>query len=360
MEDIGGLGEEVNALRTEVEQLKLKEIQLKKMVGDLQAQVQQTDGNDHNSVKAGPVGTMKSRRTNALVEPDESLNPELGAILKSVAINRELVVGVSNQNVLEMLKVWFDSLKRSGISNFLVVALDDETARFCKENDVVFYRRDAVIPEKQKGTGDNHAVSGLKFHILRDFLSLGYSVLLSDVDIIYLQNPFNFLIRDCDVESMTDGFSNQTAYGLDDVSDDPSMGWSRYAHTIRIWVFNSGLFYIRPTVPSIELLDRVTTRLSKEDAWDQAVFNEELFFPSHPGYEGLHASKRVLDFYLFVNSKVFFKNMRKEARFKGHKPVTIHVNYHHPDKYARMLAIVDYYILGNDNALDRFPDGDHW
>lgn len=202
-------------------------------------------------------------------------------------------------------------------------------------------------------------MSGLKFHLLREFLVLGYSVLLSDVDIVYLQNPFKYLHRDCDVESMTDGFDNITAYGYDDVMDDPSMGWARYAHTMRIWVFNSGLFYIRPTVPSIELLDRVTAKLAKEKAWDQAVFNEELFNPSHPGYDGLHASRRVLDYYLFMNSKVLFKILRKEANFADYKPVTIHVNYH-PDKYERMLAIVDHYVKGNANALKRFPDGSEW
>ena len=35
------------------------------------------------------------------------------------------------------------------------------------------------------------------------------------------------------------------------------MGWARYAHSIRVFVFNSGLFYIRPTQASIALLDAV-------------------------------------------------------------------------------------------------------
>lgn len=308
------------------------------------------------SGKVGPVGTVKSVRTQQKVQPDESVNPNLAALLKKIAINEELIVSISNNNVRDMLQIWFESIQRVGVTNYLVVALDDEIASFCNEHNVPVYRRDATISKSQAGTGSNHAISGLKFHLLREFLVLGYSVLLSDVDIVFLQNPFNHLHRDCDVESMSDGFNNITAYGYDDVSEDPTMGWSRFAHTMRIWVFNSGLFYIRPTVPSIELLDRVTARLSKEKAWDQAVFNEELFNPSHPGYEGLHASRRVLDFYLFMNSKVLFKHLRKEANFAEYKPVTIHVNYH-PDKLERMRAIVDHYVKGNTNALRHFPDG---
>lgn len=309
--------------------------------------------------KAGPLGTVKSLRTHPLVLPNQDTNPKLDALLANVAPDKELLVGIANNNVREMVRVWFTSIKRAGISNYLLVALDDQIAEFCQSNQVPFHRRDATISAVQKGTGDNHAISGLKFHILREFLELGYNVLLSDVDIIYFQNPFLHLYRDCDVEAMTDGDTNHTAYGFDDVKDEPRMGWSRYAHTMRIWVFNSGLFYIRPTIPSIELLDRVTTRLSKEKAWDQAVFNEELFLPSHPGYEGLHASTRVMDYHLFMNSKVMFTIVRKETVFDKFLPVALHVNYH-PDKYDRMLALIDYFIHGKKNALKRFPDGSEW
>lgn len=171
-------------------------------------------------------------------------------------------------------------------------------------------------------------------------MQLGYSVLLSDVDIVFLQNvPFGHLYRDSDVETTSDGHDNSTAYGFNNGFDEPSMGWVRYAHTMRIWVFNSGFFYLRPTLPSIELLDRVADTLSKADAWDQAVFNEQLFYPSHPGYTGLHASKRVMDMYEFMNSKVLFKTVRKDHELKKLKPVIVHLNYH-PDKLNRMQAVV--------------------
>lgn len=352
------LEREVKRLETENKELSQFKIRNDVLEQERSAAVKQLEALSP-SKKVGPAGTVKSLRTNQKVQADESVNPKLSALLKKIAVNGELIVGISNNNVREMVKIWFESIKRVNVTNYLVVALDDDIEKFCKEHDVPVYRRDATISKSQADTGENHAISGLKFHLLREFLVLGYGVLLSDVDIVYLQNPFKYLHRDCDVESMTDGFDNVTAYGYDDVMDDPSMGWARYAHTMRIWVFNSGLFYIRPTVPSIELLDRVTAKLAKEKAWDQAVFNEELFNPSHPGYDGLHASRRVLDFYQFMNSKVLFKILRKEANFADYKPVTIHVNYH-PDKYERMLAIVDHYVKGKTNALTRFPDGSEW
>ncbi|CAJ2675560.1 unnamed protein product [Trifolium pratense] len=359
--------EQVSLLKLNIQSAKEKNSELKKEVKGLMERLRLAEeGKGHareqyvvlgEKHKAGPFGTVKALRTNPPVIPDESVNPRLAKLLEEVAIYKEVIVVLANTNVLEMLQVWFTNIKKVGIPNYLVVALDDKIEEFCKSNDVPVYRRDPDQGvDSIAKSGGNHAVSGLKFRILREFLQLGYSVLLSDVDIVYLQNPFDYIYRDSDVESMTDGHNNHTAYGYNDVFDEPSMGWARYAHTMRIWVYNSGFFYIRPTLPSIELLDRVAHRLSTEKAWDQAVFNEELFYPSHPGYDGLHAAKRTMDMYLFMNSKILFKTVRKDAKLKKLKPVIVHVNYH-PDKLARMKAVVEFYVNGKQDALDSFPDG---
>ncbi|KAL6504401.1 Arabinosyltransferase rra3 [Orobanche gracilis] len=360
--------EKINRLKSDIMALSDKNVELKRQVRDLNGKLRLTEqGKDHaheqfivlsEPHKAGPFGTVKGSRTNPTVLPDESVNPRLAKILSKISVRKELIVALANSNVKPMLEVWFTNIKKVGISNYLVVALDDEIVEFCKSNDVPFYQRDPDETIDSVGkAGGNHAVSGLKFRILREFLQLGYSVLLSDVDIVFLQNPFDHLYRDSDVESMSDGHNNMTAYGFNDVFDEPAMGWARYAHTMRIWVYNSGFFYIRPTIPSIELLDRIADRLAREEnAWDQAVFNEELFFPSHPGYVGLHAAKRTMDFYMFMNSKVLFKTVRKNGNLKKLKPVIVHVNYH-PDKLPRMKAVVEYYVNGKQDALDPFPDG---
>ncbi|XP_015071408.1 arabinosyltransferase RRA3-like [Solanum pennellii] len=360
--------EGVNMMKSENRKLTEKNAELQKQVRELNQKLQaaqQGNGRTQEQLvvssqpqKAGPFGTVKSLRTNPPVMPDESVNPRLAKLLAEIAVGKEVIVALANSNVKSMLEVWFNSIKKVGIPNYLVVALDDAIVEFCKENDVPVYKRDPDENVDFIGkSGGNHAVSGLKFRILREFLQLGYGVLLSDVDIVYLQNPFDHLYRDSDVESMSDGHNNMTAYGYNDVFDEPSMGWARYAHTMRIWVYNSGFFYIRPTIPSIELLDRVADRLTTQpNSWDQAVFNEELAFPSHPGYIGLYASRRTMDIYLFMNSKVLFKTVRKDANLKKLKPVIVHVNYH-PDKFPRMKAVVEYYVNGKQDALDAFPDG---
>ncbi|KAG8368268.1 hypothetical protein BUALT_Bualt15G0027600 [Buddleja alternifolia] len=358
--------ERINMLKSEYITASERNTELKKQIRELTKKLQLAEQRNDNAEKQVLVlGEQQkaSHFSTVKVIPDDSINPKLAKILEKVTLKRELIVILASSSVKDMFEVWFTSIKRVGITNYLVYALDDEIAGFCKSNDVHVYKRDPdELDETFKSIArieGNHEVSGLKFRILREFLQMGYSVLLSDVDVVYIQNPFDHLYRDSDVECMTDGHDNMTAYGYNDVFDEPKMGWARYAHTMRIWVYNSGFFYIRPTMPSIELFDRVTRRLSSMNAWDEAVFNEELFYPSHPGYVGLHASRRIMDYYMFMNSKVLFKTVRKDAKLRKLKPVIVHMTYH-PDKLQRMKAVVDYYVNGKQDALNAFPDGSDW
>ena len=90
----------------------------------------------------------------------------------------------------------------------VVVALDEPTAKHVRGLGVATYVRSTL--RSRTGSTDNHATSGLKFAVLRDFIVAGCSVLLSDVDVVWLQNPFTLpsLYRDVDVEGMTDGWDD--------------------------------------------------------------------------------------------------------------------------------------------------------
>lgn len=247
---------------------------------------------------------------------------------------------------------WAVQVKRLSISNVVVVALDDEAARIVKEARVAVYRWD---PRLESETEDG----GFRVEILRDALSLGYSVLCSDLDVVLLRDPFQdgLLRRDSDVEGMSDGFDNATAYAYNDVTDDPSMGWARYAHTMRQYVINTGFMYVRPTIPALQLVDKVIISQRNEPGLDLVLFNFALWKPSSPGYTGVYASRRVLDYYSFVNSRVLFKEVRRDAwRFGKFVPAAVHINFH-TDKYPRMLAIIQYYVNNQKDALDPFPDG---
>ena len=48
---------------------------------------------------------------------------------------------------------------------------------------------------------------------------------------------------------------------------------------------NSGLFYLKANERTIELMQRLETRLNREKYWDQTAYNEEIFFISHDDYK---------------------------------------------------------------------------
>ncbi|KAH0705230.1 hypothetical protein KY290_009923 [Solanum tuberosum] len=192
----------MNMLRSYIRRLSKKNAELQKQVKELNEKLQVAEQEKSRAQeqlvllgepkKAAPFGKVKSSRTNRPVLPDESVNPRLAKILTKVVVGKEISV----------MKTGRDT---------------DETVDFIVKS------------------GGNHAMSGLKFRILREFLQLGYSVLLSDVDIVYLQNPFDHLYHDSDVEVMSNGHNNMTAYGYNDVSDEADMGWAQYTHAMRIW-----------------------------------------------------------------------------------------------------------------------------
>jgi hypothetical protein len=58
--------------------------------------------------------------------------------------------------------------------------------------------------------------------------------------------------------------SESSAAGYVDGIDDPGMGWARYAQTIRIFVLNSGLFYIQPSERTVRCVQACAALMSSE------------------------------------------------------------------------------------------------
>lgn len=113
---------------------------------------------------------------------------------------------------------------------------------------------------------------------------------------------------------------------------------------------------MRPTQAALNVLKLVFERIEKEHGWDQALFNEVIFFPSRPGYSSPFPTRRIMDRYLFMNSKTLFVHLRKDKElFKRVRPVMVHMNYHQ-DKFERFKAAAKHYLDHDEGALDSFPD----
>lgn len=183
-------------------------------------------------------------------------------------------------------------------------------------------------------------------------------MLLSDVDIIYMSDPFRHLYRDTDVEGMSDGWDDRTGYGDPDyTTPDARLGWLGDHGSVRLFARNSGLFYLQATHEALALMERMAGRMASEPVWDQSAYNQELFRPSSPVHAGVGATMRVMRLECFLNTKVLFRYLRPHAAFRKHRPVSAHVNYH-PEKEMRMGDIAKVYHEGVADALERWNSGE--
>ena len=275
--------------------------------------------------------------------------PDLCAVVGRVAKNREVLAAVSNKNIFYMLGLYIDGLKKTNITNFIVVALDKETAQWCEERDVPYYHREL---RSITGSTDNHATSGLKFRILNEFVTTGTSVLLSDVDVVWMQDPFasgpsatneRMIYRDSDVEGMTDGWDDPSSYGF---------SWNGLR---RLVARNSGLFYVAATRETKTMMSRLAERMeSEKNTWDQTAYNQEQVYlwgqADHKTYSG--TSQRVMNYVCFQNSKYMFRYMRYDSDlYPNHRPASVHINYH-PEKPDRMVSVIAQYWNGKKDAIE--------
>ena len=166
---------------------------------------------------------------------------------------------------------------------------------------------------------------------------MGASVLLSDVDVIWLQDPFRFLYRDSDVEGMSDGWDERTAFGYRWRNDGGA------AASLRLSARNSGLFFLSATEEVHRMMVRLKGRMERESVWDQTAYNEEQFYAAVGGRGAVGVSSRVMNYFCNLNSKTFFRFVREDAALlHGFRPLSVHVNYH-PEKPQRMVDLHAYY-----------------
>jgi hypothetical protein len=148
------------------------------------------------SAAAAAAAAPTSAATAAAIRKDPQLKA-LKAYLQKVAPSKEVLIGVSNMNPLRegMLGTFLEGVKQAKVDNYVIVALDEETTQEMQKQNINVFHMPIEISQSQKDTGSNHAVSALKFGIIKKFLMVGWAVLLSDIDICVLQDPFKHLYR---------------------------------------------------------------------------------------------------------------------------------------------------------------------
>jgi hypothetical protein len=237
---------------------------------------------------------------------------------------------------------------RPPILNVVFVALDLLAYNVLKRKGVAVYRDenetfDAVASDFRTPSYNQIVIH--KFLLLQRALELGFDVLMLDVDVVLLRNPFNYFVdfAKCDVlvtvETLPPGIHENT-----------DQRWS--GDGVALWI-NTGFMFWRNSAPSRTLLHafaRPENRRSGMD--DQYEFNQFLKASPHapealnlPWTQRLHqcavyggVSMHVLSPYLFGSQRHMFEfNL---AGLAGTVPYMVHFNWisGFNDKRSRMIA----------------------
>ena len=201
--------------------------------------------------------------------------------IKVTAAVKTVTVAVADHPVLDMFLNWYNSAKRVGIHNILPIALDSQLYQELKMLKIPAYldRRISYATKEESGfmTNDFKLKGKMKFILTLDVLQLGYAVLLSDLDIYFLQNPFPFLnCLKCDFEYQAENNHDK---------ENP----------------NVGFILFRPTQNTINFLEILVKKLDNDNTlWDQSAFAQMLWAFSIPA--------KQLDPYIFPSGWALERN----------------------------------------------------
>ena len=146
---------------------------------------------------------------------------ELEAALSSKASeNKTVVMSIVDASFMQFaLNFYLLSIEKFSITNFVLICMDETSQQFMHKNGIscMLYKLPDLSKElglsRKSGEEENEGPSksdygsdeyftktNVKTLFVLQTLKLGYSVLMSDVDIVYLKNPLPYLVCDsCDL-----------------------------------------------------------------------------------------------------------------------------------------------------------------
>ena len=137
-------------------------------------------------------------------EFEDPLIIELQRLLKQHAVNGTIMMTYLSKGYLSFFFSFISNIRLAGITNIIVCAMDDETIVAAKKLQVPYMNCVEYAKHFEKKTGIYRAVNLVKPFVGLRILELGYSVLFTGVDLMYLRNPFYMLRGDVDVEASGD------------------------------------------------------------------------------------------------------------------------------------------------------------
>ncbi len=195
------------------------------------------------------------------LEYRNSCYDNLEEIIRVRSSNNQIVVTNINYAYIDLTMHWIHRLIRMNINNFFVYVLDQQSAEYFQHHHLshlCYYNSQMITKDKSSytswGSSSFKTINNNKLFLANKILHLNYSVLISEIDVVWFQDPqkqLKELSKEYDVISQ----------GLDYAQPNNRR--------------NIGFFYLPFRNSSMKIMEEVENILRKNpSAWDQGVFNE--------------------------------------------------------------------------------------
>lgn len=178
--------------------------------------------------------------------------------------NGYIMVTWANHHYVDFARSWVYHVKQSGITGYLVGAMDDEMLKSLYDMDIQTWRMNSGITKDDLGWGSPnfHKMGRAKISLIKQFLELDVIMIISDIDTAWLKNPLPYFDRypEADILTSTDELRGST-------KDDTLERWPEAGAS-----FNIGIMMFRPK--SIEFVNEWIKALQDPKMWDQTAFND--------------------------------------------------------------------------------------
>ena len=253
---------------------------------------------------------------------DNQLTPEL---VSQYAENKVVMVTWANHHYSDFVKNWVMNVRKCGITNFMVGAMDDELLVKLFDAEVPTFAMQSGMTTQDFGwgTANFHKMGRKKIELIYLFTEMGFDILVSDVDTAWLRNPMPYLAKfpQADVLTSSDHLSN-TAEG--DSLEHPQKAMS---------AANIGIMLLRSSAK--ELAKQWVQVLEQDDkVWDQNAFNDLYRMGSSKGdfdkdrvFEGYNGKLKIgiLPVATFASGHTYFvQRMHEKVK---QDPYVIHATF---------------------------------
>ncbi|KAL4439682.1 hypothetical protein ABPG75_002683 [Micractinium tetrahymenae] len=190
-----------------------------------------------------------------------------------VAHNNTVLVTWANFHYRDFVMNWVEHLRKVGCHAFIVGAMDDKLLDFLVEREVPAFSMSSGLTLEDFGWGTPtfHRMGREKIHLIHSFTKMGFDVLISDVDTVWLRNPLPYMEKYPEADILT-----SSDHLINTVTDEGLERWPGAASAANI-----GIMLFRPK--GHDLAAEWTELLDKDDkVWDQNGFNDLMRRGSRP------------------------------------------------------------------------------